>query len=67
MLGVYTYDYSVNSVMDAKIFEKQTRHYFDLLKEEKTDGVVVCSSTIGDADLETNRVLKRLIKEYSER
>ena len=67
MLGVYTYDYSVNAVMDAKIFEKQTRHYFDLLKEEKTDGVVVCSSTIGDADLETNRVLKRLIKEYSER
>jgi hypothetical protein len=40
--------------------------YFNLLKEEKTDGVVVCSSTIGDADLETNRVLKKLIAEYSE-
>ena len=66
MLGVYTYDYSVNAVMDAKIFEKQTRRYFDLLKAEKTDGVVVCSSTIGDADLETNRVLKKLIKEYSD-
>ena len=52
--------------MDVKIFEKQTRRYFDLLKAEKTDGVVVCSSTIGDADLETNRVLKKLIKEYSD-
>ena len=66
MLGVYTYDYSVNAVMDASVFEKQLTHYFDLLKAEKTDGVVVCSSTIGDADLETNRVLKRLIKKYSE-
>ena len=66
MLGVYTYDYSVNAAMDAKIFEKQLKYYFDLLNQEKTDGVVVCSSTIGDADLETNRVLKKLIKEYSE-
>lgn len=66
MLGVYTYDYSVNAVMDAGVFEKQLKYYFDLLKSEKTDGVVVCSSTIGDADLETNRILKRLIKEYSE-
>ena len=53
--------------MDAEVFEKQTRHYFDLLGEGKTDGVVVCSSTIGDADLETNRVLKKLIAEYSEK
>lgn len=67
MLGVYTYDFSVNAVMDEKLFEKQTRHYFDLLMEDATDGVVVCSSTIGDADLETNRVLKKLIEEYSEK
>ena len=66
MLGVYTYDFSVNAVMDEKLFEKQTRYYFDLLRKDETDGVIVCSSTIGDADLETNKVLKKLIEEYSE-
>lgn len=66
MLGVYLYDYSVNKVMDTDVFEKQTRCYFDLLKTDAADGVVICSSTIGDADLETNKVLKKLIEEYSQ-
>jgi len=65
MLGVYLWDYAKGKKeMDAEMFEKQLSHYFGLLREKKIEGVVFCSSTIGDADLETNRILKSYIEKY---
>jgi len=68
MLGVYLWDYSGNakSEMDTVLFEKQMSHYFELLKSKKIEGIVFCSSTIGDADLETNRLLKKYIEQQGE-
>jgi hypothetical protein len=66
MLGVYLWDYNGRREMDPKLFETQLSRYFDLLKDGKTDGVIVCSSTIGDADLETNRILKRYVQEQGD-
>ena len=68
MLGTYLWDYSedANCPMDAVLFEKQLKCYFDLLAEKTVDGVIVCSNTIGDADLETNRILKRYIEQYGD-
>jgi hypothetical protein len=37
-----------------------------LLKDGKIDGVIFCSSTIGDADLETNRILKKYVREQGD-
>ena len=39
--------------------------YVDLGKQPM-DGVIFCSNTLGDADLETNRILKRYIAEYGD-
>ncbi len=68
MLGTYLWDYSeeANCPMDAALFEKQIKAYFELLTEKKIDGVIVCSNTIGDADLETNRILKKYIELYGD-
>ena len=67
MLGLYLFDYGTGAVpMDPKLFENQLSLYFDLLKQKKTDGLVFCSSTVGDADLEANKILKRYVKEYGE-
>ena len=65
MLGVYLWDYGgVKGEMDADLFQKQVARYFDLLKEKKIEGVIFCSNTIGDADLETNRILKSMLREH---
>lgn len=66
MLGIYLWDYAGEKPMDIKLFEKQLSLYLSLLKEKKTDGVVFCSSTVGDADLETNTLLKSYIKEQGQ-
>ena len=66
MLGMYLWDYAGAKPMDIALFEKQLSLYFELLQEKKIDGVVFCSSTIGDADLETNALLKSYIKEQGE-
>ncbi len=66
MLGVYLWDYSTGkpeNPMDSELFEKQLKHYFNLLTEKKIEGVIFCSGIIGDADLETNKILKKYIKE----
>ena len=52
--------------MDAALFEAQLARYFDLLKQGKTDGVVFCSSTLGDAPLETNKILKEYVRKYGD-
>ena len=68
MLGVYLWDYKdvYKQPMDSVLFEKQLKRYFSLLKEKKTDGVIFCSSTVGDAGLETTDILKKYIDEYGE-
>ena len=69
MLGVYLWDYLDEGTkpMDALCLEKQVKRYFDLLEKGEIEGVIFCSSTIGDADLEANRILKRYIAEYGNR
>lgn len=66
MLGVYLYDYADAMLMDPAAFEDQLALYFDLLKQQKAEGVIICSSTLGDADLETNRILKKYIREQGD-
>ena len=68
MLGIYLYDYLDEGTkpMDTALFEKQLSRYFGLLKDGKIDGVIFCSSTVGDADLETNKLLKKYVAEYGD-
>ena len=63
MGGIYLRDYCKVPAepMDMTLFEKQLSKYFDLIEEKKFAGAVFCSSTIGDADLETNKLLKEYI------
>ena len=69
MFGMYLWDYSANArhEMDSEVFEKQLKRYFELLLDKKIEGVIFCSSTIGDAELETNKILKKYIAEYGDR
>jgi hypothetical protein len=69
MCGVYTWDFSGRASCEIpdEVFEKQLKHYFKLILEKKLEGVIFCSGTIGDADLETNRILKRYITEYGDK
>ena len=68
MLGMYLWDYTgkITKPMNTELFEKQLKHYFGLLKENKIEGVIFCSSTIGDAPLETNAILREYIAEYGD-
>ena len=68
MLGVYLYDYLDDKTqpMDITLFEKQLSKYFDLLRENKIDGIIFCSNTVGDAPLETNKLLKEYITKYGD-
>ena len=63
MLGIYLYDYDLKKPMDTALFTRQLEAYIDLVKSGKIEGIIFCSSTVGDADLETNRILKRVIAE----
>lgn len=64
MLGAYLYDYAIRRPMDPAIFEQQISRYFSLLRDGKIEGVIFCSSTVGDADLEANRILARYVAQY---
>jgi len=64
MLGMYLWDYATEKKMDTNLFKQQLTRYTDLLQAGKIEGIIFCSSTIGDADLETNRILKQHIAEY---
>ncbi len=66
MLGIYLWDYAGEKAMDSLLFENQLSHYFELLKQKSIEGVVFCSSTVGDAPLETNKILKSYIKEQGQ-
>ncbi len=69
MLGIYLWDYLDEGTkpMDPVLFEKQLKRYFGLLENSKIEGVIFCSNTVGDADIETNKILKRYIAEYGDR
>lgn len=64
MLGVYLWDYGGQKDMDPALFEIQIKRYFELIQAHRIQGVIFCSGCIGDADLETNRILKKYIAEY---
>ena len=68
MLGMYLCDYTEKKkyYMDPVLFEKQLKHYFGLLEENKIEGVIFCSSTVGDAEFKTNKILKKYIAEYGD-
>ena len=67
MLGVYVWDYGGGGKpLDPALFETQISYYFDLLRKKEIEGVVFCSSTLGDAPLATNRILKDYIKRYGD-
>ena len=66
MLGIYLWDYAGEKPMDIELYEKQLSTYFSMLREGKIDGVVFCSSTVGDANLETNSLLKAYIKDQGQ-
>ena len=68
MLGIYLYDYLDDKTqpMDIKLFEMQLSKYFNLLRENKIDGIIFCSNTVGDAPLETNKLLKEYIAKYGD-
>ena len=52
--------------MDTALFQRQIETYFGRLREKSVDGVIFCSGAIGDAKLETNRILKEAVKKYGE-
>lgn len=67
MLGIYTFDYAAGAVeMDPELFKQQLLLYAGYLKENKIEGIIVCSSTIGDADLETNKILKGFLQTHGD-
>ena len=67
MLGVYLWDYSSKFSMDETLFRRQMSLYFDLLEKGKIEGIIFCSSTLGDSELDTCRILKEYIAEYGDR
>ena len=66
MLGIYLWDYAGERPMDPALFRKQIETYFGKLCDGSVDGVVFCSGVLGDADLETNRILKETVKKYGD-
>ena len=64
MPGIYLWDYEQNKEMDIMLFKKQLSLYFDLLKSKQIEGIIFCSSTIGDLDLKTNSYVKEFVKKY---
>lgn len=63
MLGIYIWDYARLVPMEQERFIKQLDKYAALLLERKVEGLIVCSGCAGDANLETNRFLKRYLRE----
>ena len=68
MCGVYVWDFSTaeGKPMDINLFDRQVSKCFDMLKSKEIEGVIFCSSTLGDAELETNKLLKKYIAEQGD-
>jgi len=67
MLGVYLWEYGRMAPMDETLFRKQLSLYFNLLESGKIEGIVFCSSTLGDSGLDSYRILKEYISAYGDR
>ena len=63
MLGVYLWDYAQKKAMDTDTFIAQLEDCRLRLINGEIAGVVFCSSTLGDADTEANRILKNWVTE----
>lgn len=66
MLGIYLWDFHAYKPMDTALYNLQMSKYFELLKDKRIDGIIFCSSTIGDAPFETNKILKEYISKYGD-
>ena len=68
MLGVYLMDFSKPyTLMNPELFEMQLQKYFGLLENSEIEGIIFCSSTVGDAPTTANKILKQYIKDYGEK
>ena len=63
MYGVYLWNYNSVKPMDTELFKSQLEYCTKLLKAKEIEGIIFCSNTIGDAPLETNKLLKEFVKE----
>jgi len=62
MLGVYLWDYGGGGKpMNAELFREELELSYEMLRRGELAGTVFCSGTVGDADLETNRILKEYV------
>lgn len=63
MSGIYLYDYldQGSKPIDATLFKGQLDYCYNLLKKGELQGIIFCSSTVGDADLESNKILKEFV------
>ena len=66
MLGIYVFDYSKHTPVDSNLLKAQLEYYFELLKSNQIQGVVFCSSALGDYDIEANQIIKDFIKKYGD-
>ena len=68
MPGIYLWEYSLEkpTPIDSSLFEKQLKYCFELMRQKKISGTVFCSSTIGDAELDVNGILKEYIRKYGD-
>jgi hypothetical protein len=67
MLGIYLWGYAEGQPMQLHRFQKQLQTYARLLEAGKIEGIIFCSGCIGDADLPTNKELKRFLAENGNR
>ena len=44
----------------------QLKKYFGLLQNNEVEGIIFCSSTVGDAPTTSNKILKQYIAEYGD-
>jgi len=68
MTGIYVWDWAnkISRPLPAALFEEQLGKCIDNVISGATDGIVVCSSTLGDAKLKTNSILKEYINKYGD-
>lgn len=67
MLGIYLWGYAEGMPMEPHRFQKQLQTYTKLLEDGKIEGIIFCSSCIGDAPLPTNLELKQFLAENADR
>lgn len=64
MPGIYFWDYSAGKPMPIELYKKQLDRAIDLTVNKQAAGIVFCSGAIGDAELETQTMLKEYLRQY---